>query len=211
MLQSMLQGSALQRVSGSAVLAVGVTFALLYLMYYLSFLRADYEESNIQGARIDFVRAKEDSQVRERERRPEPVKQQTTPPTPKVNMSANRPDLGSLGGPVIGIPAREIAGASIGGAMSDMDAVPLVRIQPEYPRRAAQLNIKGWVLLEFTVTTAGTTKDVRVVDSEPPRTFDRAAVRAAQKFKYRPKVVDGAPVEQYGVQLVLRFDGVTEE
>ena len=94
--------------------------------------------------------------------------------------------------------------------MSDMDAVPLVRIQPEYPRRAAQLGLKGWVHLRFTVTTLGTVENVQVVDSDPPRTFDRAASRAVEKFKYRPKVVDGQPVEQHGVEIVITFDGVEE-
>ncbi len=198
---------------GSAGLAVVITFGLFWIMHYLAFLNVQFKETNIQSANIDFVRVKEDSSANRKDRKlPEKVEQNKPPPTPKVNMSANRPDLGDAGGPVIGIPSADMGGGpALGAALSDMDAVPLVRIAPEYPRRAAQLNLKGWVLLEFTVTTLGTTENIRVVDSEPPRTFDKSAMRAVKKFKYRPKVVDGQPVIQHGVQIVISFDGVDED
>ena len=196
---------------GSGGMAVIITFGLFWIMHYLVILTAEAKETDIQSANIDFVRVKEDSAAARKDRRlPDKVQQNKPPPTPKVNLSANRPNLDS-GGPVIGIPSADIAGGpALGAALSDMDAVPLVRIAPEYPRRAAQLNLKGWVLLEFTVTTTGTTENIRVVDSEPPRTFDRAAMRAVKKFKYRPKVVDGRPVVQHGVQIVISFDGIDE-
>lgn len=194
----------------AALLAVLVTFALFYLMHALSFLRAEFEQTDFKTVNINFVRDDEDSEARSKDRKlPQKVKKAAPPPPPAINLAANRPNL-DTGGPVIGIPANQLAGFGL-GALSDMDAVPLVRIEPEYPRRAAQLGLKGWVHLRFTVTTVGTTKDVMVVDSEPPRTFDRSAMRAVQKFKYRPKVVDGKPVEQYGVEIVITFDGVVEE
>ena len=195
---------------GSGGIAVVVTFGLFWIMHYLVILNAQFKETNIQSVNIDFVRVKEDSSAARKDRRlPDKIEQNKPPPTPKVS-AAPRLSL-DAGGPVIAIPAVSMgAGPALGAALSDMDAVPLVRIAPEYPRRAAQLNLKGWVLLEFTVTTAGTTDDIRVVDSEPPRTFDKAAMRAVKKFKYRPKVVDGKPVVQHGVQIVISFDGVDE-
>ncbi len=197
---------------GSAAIAVFVTFGLFWIMHWLVIMNAEYQKTDFQQINVDFVRVKEDSNANTKERKmPDKVQQNTPPPTPKINAATNRPDLGDTGGPVIGIPTSDISGGpKLGAALSDMDAVPLVRIAPEYPRRAAQLNLKGWVLLEFTVTTAGATKDIRVVDAEPQRTFDRSASRAVAKFKYRPKVVDGQPVEQQGVQIVITFDGVQE-
>jgi len=35
--------------------------------------------------------------------------------------------------------------------------------------------------------------------------FDRAAENAALKFKYKPKIVDGEPVETAGVQNKITF------
>ncbi len=198
---------------GSGGLAVVVTFGLFWIMHYLVILKAQFKETNIQSANIDFVRVKEDTSANRKDRRlPEKVQQTKPPPAPKLNMSANRPDLGDSSGPVIGIPSADItSGPALGAAVSDMDAVPLVRIAAEYPRRAAQLGLTGWVLLEFTVTTAGTTENIRVVDSEPPRTFDKSAMRAVKKFKYRPKVVDGQPVVQHGVQIVISYTGEEED
>jgi protein TonB len=49
-----------------------------------------------------------------------------------------------------------------------------------------------------------------VVDSEPPRVFDRAALRAVARWKYRPKVEDGAAVVRHGVMVVLTFELVDD-
>lgn len=85
------------------------------------------------------------------------------------------------------------------------DAIPLVRINPEYPRSAAARGTEGWVQLEFVITPAGTVDGARVIDAEPRGTFDDAALKAIARWKYNPKVVDGRPVERHGVQVVLRF------
>ena len=34
------------------------------------------------------------------------------------------------------------------------------------------------------------------MESDPPRLFDEAALRAIERWKFRPKIVDGTPVEQ---------------
>ena len=192
----------------SAVLAVVVTFALFYLMHALSFLRASYEQTAFENIPINFLNERDDSDARRKGREVARPQKAAPPPTPQVDLTPPRPNFDNAAPQVIGVPVSALGG--FGGALSDMDAVPLVRIQPEYPRRAAELNLKGWVHLRFTVTTLGTTKDISVVDSEPQRTFDRAAMRAVRKFKYRPKVIDGTPVEQYGVEIVITFDGVEE-
>ncbi|MDG1021161.1 MAG: TonB family protein [Emcibacteraceae bacterium] len=50
----------------------------------------------------------------------------------------------------------------------------------------------------FTVTANGNVNDVKVIVSSHSG-FERNAVRAAEKFKYKPKVVDGIAVEVNGV------------
>jgi protein TonB len=59
------------------------------------------------------------------------------------------------------------------------------------------------VLLEFTVTPAGRVKNPRVVNSEPPRIFNREAMRAILRWKFKPRVVDGKAIEQQATQ---KFD-----
>lgn len=197
--------------AGAAV----ISFALLWLMHALIVGEAQRGRDEVRGTVVDFVRLKQESET-ETKRRTLPKKQidqSRPPPVPDIRAArAARPELGDPTAGVVAIPASELAtGPRAGAALSDMDAVPLVRIAPEYPARAAARGIGGWVLLEFTVTTAGATKDVRVADSEPPGTFDRVAIKAVERFKYRPKVVNGRPVEQHGVQVVLDFDPTVRE
>lgn len=88
----------------------------------------------------------------------------------------------------------------------DRRAMPVVRIPPHYPQRALRLGIEGWVLLEFTINAAGDVEGVRVVDSEPPDTFDRESIRAIQGWKYQPKVVNGRPIKQPGMREIIVFE-----
>ena len=75
---------------------------------------------------------------------------------------------------------------------------------PTYPARARDREIEGWVDLEFTVTKDGTTTGATVRAAEPAGTFDRAALDAVKRWRYEPRVVNGAVVEQR-VETRLRF------
>jgi TonB family protein len=79
--------------------------------------------------------------------------------------------------------------------IGDRDLFPLGWNQPAYPAEAAAQGLsQGYVNVELTVTRTGSTRDVRVVDSSA-RAFENAAIQAAGSFKYKPRVVDGEPVE----------------
>jgi protein TonB len=75
---------------------------------------------------------------------------------------------------------------------------------PAYPARARERGTEGWVDLEFTVATDGTTQDAVVRAAEPAGTFDRAALDAVKRWRYEPRVVGGNVVEQR-VEARLRF------
>ena len=95
--------------------------------------------------------------------------------------------------------------AGLDGAGAEGEYLPIVKVQPVYPQRALQRGIEGWVLVEFTVTASGSVRDPRVVDADPADIFDRAAMKAAEKFRYKPRVIGGKPVEVEGVQNLIRF------
>ena len=88
---------------------------------------------------------------------------------------------------------------------SDRDVIPLVRVNPDYPQRALQRELEGWVKVQFTITAAGTVKDAVVVDAEPKETFDDAALKAIARWRYNPKVENGTAVERVGVQTRIVF------
>ncbi len=83
---------------------------------------------------------------------------------------------------------------------------PITDVIPEYPVNAIRDGDEGWVLVEFTVTSAGGVRDVRVSDSEPPQTFDDAAVSASQQLRFEPQISNGVPIDIPGVGYVFRFD-----
>ncbi len=92
-----------------------------------------------------------------------------------------------------------------GAINRDGDATPIVRIEPRYPIKAARDGLEGYAVLSFTINEIGGIEDVKVLDSEPGRTFDKAARKALKRWKYRPKMVNGKAVKQLGQQIRLDF------
>ena len=56
--------------------------------------------------------------------------------------------------------------------------------------------------VEFTITAIGTVKNPRVIDAKPPRVFNREAIRAILKWKFKPRVVDGVAVDRTATQVI---------
>jgi protein TonB len=82
----------------------------------------------------------------------------------------------------------------------------LKALQPDYPARALQDGIKGWVDVEFVVDADGRAQNVRAVAAEPARTFDIAAVAAVRRARFEPaRAADGTPLAQ-PTRLRVRFD-----
>ena len=95
----------------------------------------------------------------------------------------------------------------IGGGMTfgrDTQAVPLVRIPPEYPQRAANQGLEGWVKVRFTITEIGGVEDAIIVESSAS-VFESSALKAIVRWRYNPEVVNGQAVERGGVETLLRF------
>ena len=193
----------------SFVAAGAVTFGLFWLMQALIDVDATLDESKA-GKVIDFVRLKRDTDTTLKDRElPDRKPPEKEPPPPDLNLSQNmRPDAGDASFAVGFDSAVELAGGpGLGGlAAADTDAVPLVRVQPTYPMRAAQRGIEGWVEIEFSIGKSGTVNDPVVVGYEPSKIFNKAALQAIRKWKYNPKIEDGKAVERPGIIVRLRFN-----
>ena len=81
------------------------------------------------------------------------------------------------------------------GVFADGSYVPIFKVPPLYPRRAQERGIEGCVMLEFAVTKVGAVREPVVLWSIPSGIFDRAAMRSALKFKYKPQIRDGEAIE----------------
>ena len=109
--------------------------------------------------------------------------------------------------PDLDIPLVAGAGMFIGNfrqvdPATEGEIIPVVVIRPMYPREAAMSGTEGWVKVEFTITETGTVKNARVVESVPPRVFNREAIRAILKWKFKPRVVEGVAVERQATQVI---------
>ena len=76
---------------------------------------------------------------------------------------------------------------------------------PDYPESALTQKIAGSVLVQFTVDVNGETRDIRVLEANPPGVFDRAATNAIRRWRYAPMIVNGTAV-QVPVKTLLRFE-----
>jgi protein TonB len=80
--------------------------------------------------------------------------------------------------------------------LAEGDVLPIVRIEPQYPRDALIEGIEGYVVVGATIATDGSVKDVWVIQAEPKRVFDRNVIRAVLKWKFKPRIINGVPVER---------------
>jgi protein TonB len=194
----------------AAVSAAFITLGIFYVMQFLVLVANQELDDPARGRVIDFVRLKKDSELELRKRRlPEKLKPEEPPPPPEIDLSrAPRPNQQGVDGgiPIASMSVDISGGPDLAAAASSAEAVPIVRVSPMYPERARARGIEGWVLISFTISGTGAVKDAVVVDSDPKRIFDRAALKAVRKFKYRPRVVDGTPMEQPGQSIVISFD-----
>jgi protein TonB len=135
---------------------------------------------------------------------PEPPK--APEPIPKPTLVANTGGKPGIIGNVINIevPLTTIGLGEI-GVKPDHDARPIVRISPKYPIAAVRDGIEGWVQLAFDINKLGEVVNVSVLNSQPKRTFDRAAKQALKKWKYKAKSVNGEYVFQANQTVQLDF------
>ncbi len=89
---------------------------------------------------------------------------------------------------------------------SDGEYLPIVKVAPQYPRRALTRGIEGYVIIQYTVTKQGTTRDGIVVEAQPEKIFDKAALKSASRYKYKPRVINGRAVEVPGVRTRITFE-----
>lgn len=66
-------------------------------------------------------------------------------------------------------------------------------VPAKYPLRAARRGEQGWVDIEFTVNPDGSVSNVHVTDSKPRYVFDRAAIDAVSRWRFKPALINGRP------------------
>lgn len=209
------------RLGISTIVGVVVTLGLFYLMQYLIQGADSALTDDKIGNLVDFVRVKQEQEVETKQRKPKkpPPPDEPPPDVPPQNFNVNVDNAGFNMSNVDLSVDVQVGGGGFG--ITDGEYLPIVKVQPVYPRRALSRGLAGYVIVEFTVTEAGTVRDPIVIENcahipnarnptecvdSPNSVFDSAAMKAAEKFKYKPKVIDGTPVETAGVQNKITFE-----
>lgn len=200
------------RVLLAIVLAAGITLALFFLMQALIASGDKTLTEPPAGRVLDFVRVKQEQEAQKKDRKPRKPPKPAEPPPEMAppQMDAPTPDGDSSG---LDFAADVGDDISLDGGLAlesgDGEYLPIVKVSPVYPRRALQRGIQGYVIVEFTVNEIGAVVDPFVVEANPQNIFEQAALDAAKKFKYKPRVVNGEPAAVAGVQnrITFKIDG----
>lgn len=224
---SLSAGRRWMRVATALLFSAAVTTGLFYMMAIIIdddevVELADSKTQNFNFSPIpqdDAVKTKKRTLPQEPDQPPEtPTHYTTDMPTSATDMADTRPQirLPSLakshsmkGGTMISIPGSSGAGPVGGGfgrPQATSDVIPLVRVPPQYPMSALMKKLEGWVLVVFSISETGQVIDPVVVQAEPPRVFDNAALRAIRRWKYAPRVINGMPEARHGVRVVIDFE-----
>ncbi len=91
------------------------------------------------------------------------------------------------------------------GAPGDGALVNLVRVSPVYPPRALAMGLEGHVIVQFDVDTAGRVINAEAIESSHS-VFEKEAIRAAERFRFKARVVDGAPMITRGIRNIFTFE-----
>jgi len=197
------------RILIALVLSLGITLALFYVMQSLIKSGGSALTDPPRGSVLDFVRVKKEEAAQKKERKPRKPPPPKEPP-PQMNqpqLDASSPNSEGGGMSFTADAVADVAlGSGLGLESGDGEYLPIVKVAPVYPRRALQRGIEGYVIVEFTVTVQGSVKESFVVEANPEGIFERAALEAVSKFKYKPRVVNNEPAEVAGVQNRITFE-----
>lgn len=192
------------------VIGSSVSFGLFYFMALLISGGENRNADMKEEIRVELLTTPPKSSVQTKRRVPPPP-----PPPPKQPPKAPEPEPDTSdadsGGFKFNIPSVNVGNESMtlsgpgAGIGRDGDAQPIVRIEPKYPMQAQRNGTEGWVRLSFSINEVGGVEDVKVIEAQPKRVFDRAAKRALKRWKYKAKVVDGKAVKQTGLTVQLDF------
>ncbi len=189
----------------SLVPAVVISTLLVLLMDRLIATDFSYEEP-VQRKIAELIRVQPDEEIIVIDKKPEKPPEVLPPPDILVRLPTVDTELpGATWQP--GLPMPDVKGGidvnSGGGVVAYLKPAPI------YPGRALSRGIEGYVDLAFDIVSSGATANIRILDAQPGGVFEKAAVTALKKWKYKLPVLDG--VAQPQVDMMTRMTFALEE
>ena len=197
------------RYLSALILGVLISLGLFFLMQSLIDSGEQNTNASSEGQIMEFIRIREDETLSIKDRRkpqkPKPPKEPPSPPKLIVEKQV-KPTMNRIKIEIPNIDLPSIAGGGpflgnwAGNPLAEGDVLPIVRIDPQWPREALIEGIEGYVVVEVNIGADGSVKDVHVIQAEPKRMFDRNVIRAVLKWKFKPRIINGVPVERKAIQ-----------
>jgi protein TonB len=198
------------------LLGAVVAFGLLFLMQALIASGQSAITETKSTRIVDFVRVQREETIESKRSKPDRPPDPDEPPPQAPQPSMDHGSDMAQGAqavqvthdapvPVSSVDVNVTPGFGIVAGSADGDYLPIVQVAPAYPRRALERGTEGYVIVEFTVTKTGAVRDPVVVEYHPSTIFNKAALAAALKFKYKPRIVNGEPIEVHGVLNKITF------
>lgn len=78
--------------------------------------------------------------------------------------------------------------------VSNPEIIPESKVVPDYPRKLRRKKIEGRVILQAVVSMDGSVRDIVPVKSANSE-FTEAAIAAVEKWRYKPALKGGSPVD----------------
>ena len=189
------------------VAALPIALGLFWLMN--SLIDRQFENEDVKAQKVaEIIVPDKEIETNLKEVLPEKVEDPDEPPPDMEPLDFNT-DLDIVAANMAPSVSVNISINASGLSSGDGEYRPIVKVAPIYPRRAQTRGITGYCIVTYTVTTTGAIRDPYVeneTDCSPKGIFERASLKAALKFKYKPRVVDGQPIEVAGVQNKFTYE-----
>jgi periplasmic protein TonB len=118
-------------------------------------------------------------------------------PTPSFSRPTQSPSMPTpaLPSAAVSKPANKSGNGEAKSKGINSGVIELGCPKPKYPNRAMSRHIEGSVKIALTISAAGTVINASVASAQPPGIFDDVALDAAKRCKFKPKIVNGNPVQ----------------
>ena len=200
-------------ISLSAVLGIIISLALFWLMQMMiSNNQQGFKKTkNIQMT--EFVRLKRETKLQTKDRKiPDEPPPENRPPPPKMQMQqahVTQNNVPKMDMPALDIPLQteKFSGSLVDGLQTVKgdnvrNAIPLAQGKSRQKTSTSKKKIKGWVKLEFIINKNGRAKNIVVVDANPPKKYNKRAIKLIRRSKFSPKIINGKAEDQLTVQRI---------
>jgi protein TonB len=188
------------------LLVTPIGILLAFLVFWLMQWMIQPKQQNTQAsddvAMVDFIRAMKDSQSEDKQRDiKEPPKPKIPPMMQVPSLQKSAPNKMDISMPNLSTSLASFKGDAMGGMLAgygfgDSDVIPLVQVEPRYPPQAISRKIEGYVVVRLKISKLGSVEEVEVINAKPKGVFEREAIKAAWRYRFKPKLEDGKPVPQ---------------